>query len=215
MMDHGQLSPPTPAALSRTSSLGESSRGRRNSAITGLRMSRVDDQAAMSPKEEQSNSRKSSLSGGLAGTLKLTPLSEGDLTQSSSGMSSDLSCPTSEAPQGREASLSHESALYDSDEDKGASSAQGESPAEVGETSTSLPPQQAPILSSGEISTQLPSSLAALRRSSLEVALKTTASGSMRSSPNSVVQSAPPLPILVNPVCSGYFVEPVRSIPPS
>jgi dual specificity phosphatase 12 len=218
MMDHGQLSPPTPAALSRASSFGEP-RGRRNSVIAGLRMSRVDDNVTAPSSGERSNSRKSSFSGGLGGTFKMTPLANDDGVAPSSlpAMSrsySDSSCPPLEAPPDQEATLGDESALYDSDEDNEAFAPE-ESPAADDSDSMSTSPLPDPpiLLSPSEISAQLPTSLAALRRSSLVAALKTSPTSPTRSSSNYMAQSAPPLPILVNPTCSGYFVEPVRYFP--
>lgn len=219
MMDHGQLSPPTPAALSRASSFGEPSRGRRSSsAIAGLRMSKVDDEVTMPPSGERSNSRKSSLSGGLGGGLKMTPLAndDGALPVTSQSLSGS-SLPPLLAPQDQEAKLGDESALYDSDEDDEVFALEEPPVADDSDSRSTSPLPEPPILlSPGEISAQLPTSLAALRRSSLVAALKMTSSTSPARSPsNHMAQSAPPLPILVNPNCSGYFVEPVKYFPVS
>src|SRR5258708_17071782 len=67
MMDHGQLSPPTPKEQSRTtsraSSLGEGARGPRSSVLSGLKMSPMPD--AETPEDEKPNpvSRRQSRSG--------------------------------------------------------------------------------------------------------------------------------------------------------
>lgn len=215
MMDHGQLSPPTPAALSRASSFGESPRGRRNSALTGLRMSRVDDEATMPPNEgERSNSRKSSFSGGLAGALKMTPLPDSGESAPSPlaalKATSGWPYPTPEAPRNLEVRSDDESALYDSDEGEGAVQGELSGTDGLGPMSTSPLPQPPILLSPSEISAQLPTSLAALRRSSLVAALKSTTTSPTRTPSNYAAQNAPPLPILANPACSGYFVEPVQ-----
>lgn len=206
MMDHGQLSPPTPGVLSRAPSLGEASRHPRTSSHSeGLRMSKLN-----SP----TTSRRPSAIGGLSGGLKMTSMTtETDSRPSSVRALSDSLRMTS--------SQNDESALADSDSEgepirtrNGTSAPEAEDFSTDDEEqgpSTSPLPSPPLLLSPSEISAQLPQSLAALRRSSLVAALRGSASSISSSRPisrsNSVIQAT--LPILLNPACSGYFVEPV------
>lgn len=209
MMDHGQLSPPTPAPLSRAPSLGESARGNRNNVLAGLKMSKMDNGALTPPNEpEWPSSRKPSLSGSLSGALKMTSLSMVDPFSS-------ISVPVGDARRQDHSELANESALDDSEEDDETDQrAESTSEGDVEPMPTSPLPPPPILLSPSEISAQLPTSLAALRRSSLLAALRTSTSSSTHTSrSNSLGQTTPPiLPILLNPACSGYFVEPVSAV---
>jgi len=199
-------------ALSRVSSLGGLSRGRGDSIVAGLQMGKVDEAPLLADQEARSNSRKPSLSGGLAGMVKNDTSNRRRKAVPSipvtSRLPSDLTCPSPEAPH-IQVKPGYEAPLYDSEEDE-EPCIWGESPVadEVSSPSTSPLPQPPILLSPSEISMQLPMSLAALRRSSLMTALEAPVTCPVWHSSNDVLQSAPP-PILVNAACSGYFLEPV------
>lgn len=222
MMDHGQLSPPTPAALSRAPSVGEASRTPRGSAIPGLTMSKLDNDTPSNFLNDQSQpaSRKPSLSGGISGGLKMTSLAKKEPespleyypppSRSTSFSSTRPPKPFTMTP----ADLVDESALADSDEDDDDTTAnEPESLTteenDEGASTSPLPPTPI-LLSPSEISAQLPTSLAALRRSSLLAALKaSTISPSTRSSRSNSQVLVSAVPILIHAACSGYFLEPV------
>lgn len=214
-MDHGQLSPPTPAPLSRASSMGESMRGRKNSVLGGLKMSKMDNEASNVAEDlERSSSRKPSLSGGISGILKMTSISSDDTSPSmifsSKSRSPSVSTATRPVAAGNEPSdLTNESAIDDSDDDGVTDKLTSY---ETNPTISTSPLPPTPILlSPSEISAQLPTSLAALRRSSLLAALRASEDGSAWSSRStSITPASPtPAPILLNSLCSGYFLEPV------
>ena len=239
-MDHGQLSPPTPKeqsrAPSRASSLGEGTRGSRGSVLAGLKMSHID---AGTPGDEKSNPRRSSRSGSqgehamqsVLGGLAMTSLSNQrrDSTNSNTRRPS-TSVPRPSFGEGNRTrsmalsslmmSSASESAVADSDSDDGETeqittadaASSGDAPEdsqkdqEESGPSTEPLPEGPVLLSPGEISAQLPTSLSALRRSSLIAALH-------NSSPyRSLRDSLTAQPIISNPTCSGYFVEPVSEL---
>lgn len=247
-MDHGQLSPPTPASLSRAPSFGEAARGRRNSALSGLKMSKLDGEGPPSDSERPStsNSRKASLSGGLSGgLLKMTSMApavdNNEVENNESPARSSYFPANSRSPSLSSANRpalpagftmtamkppQDDSALDDSDDEEENEPVNEDAPsdeearaggepavgADEGLSTSPLPPTPM-LLSPSEISAQLPTSLAALRRSSLLAALQSSAplKPSQRSS-RSNSHGSGMVPILLNPACSGYFIEPVCPI---
>ncbi|KAF9517534.1 hypothetical protein BS47DRAFT_1290905 [Hydnum rufescens UP504] len=219
MIDHGQLSPPTPIAtpqeVSRASSFGETS----------------DVEPSRSRRPSRSGSFTESSRPGALGGLTMSSVSSIDtdgVRPGNSRRSTSFSGRISGFPGGLAMTsiVNVESAVTDSDEEAAGDVAEGdESPNKLDDNqavedlssrSTSPLPSPPILLSPSEISAQLPTSLAALRRSSLLVALNTSTPTSTPSSlPISRSNSmSSPRPILVNASCSGYFIEPMKWMDP-
>ena len=239
MIDHGQLSPPTPLAssrtVSRTPSFGDSNRAARSPISAGLKMSTLSTDAPASD-TEVSRSRRPSRSGSF-GDMLLRPAILSGLTMSTmetDGLqpaesrrpsSSHISRSTpfngriSAFPAGLAMSsiVDVESAVADSDEEdteivkedeENPISDDYQASQDSSGPSTSPLPSPPILLSPSEISAQLPTSLASLRRSSLIAALNNSTPVSLSKSRSNSISS--PQPILVNASCSGYFIEPAR-----
>ncbi|KAF8328192.1 uncharacterized protein EI90DRAFT_3218374 [Cantharellus anzutake] len=239
MMDHGQLSPPTPnersRASSRASSLGEGARGPKSSVLLGLKMSSIDAEVLedeklvrASQKSTRSGVQGESVTQNASANLSMTGLpnrghegtvsisrrsSQGSATATLRSLSSgDGIKSRSVLPSSLMMSSMSESAFVDSDgEDE---QTINEAPAaevqeDSGDTHESGPstdplPDGPVLLSPGEISAQLPPSIAALRRSSLIAALHNSSPRRLSRADSFSLQ-----PIIANPSCSGYFVEAV------
>lgn len=226
---------------SRASSLGEGARGPRSSVLSGLKMSPMPDAETPGDEKPNPVSRRQSRSGlqgepgmqSVLGGLAMTSLSNQrrDSTNSNKRRPSHGPSRTSfgEGTRTRSGLLSSlmmssasESAFADSDSDSNdgetgqvitidappAADAPEDDQQEQEESgpSTEPLPEGPVLLSPGEISAQLPTSVAALRRSSLIAALHN--SSPYRSPSNSLAVQ----PIISDPTCSGYFIEPVSRL---
>lgn len=186
MLDHGQLGSPTPAvAFSPTASRRTPTFEHTADTVTV----NVSEHASATSNSQQPVS-VDELGQGLSEALSVTPLNseEGEEPQIRSQAASSVtnSKPTSPLPL-------HEKSDYDIDP------VESMRPALATVSVAAVPPHPSPLSSPSDLAAQPHShpKLAGLRSSS-----------SLASQVQSIIQPSSP-PILANPKCSGYFVEPV------